>query len=118
VKYGPNTQAVERLLKQLEGITPAQIDDLEAIRDASWKATWDAGHAAARVVGQTADRHAAWEAAWDAAWDVGRDTAWGALRGARRGAGWDAVLALVVRDKISEEHFEALYGPWKRVMDK
>jgi hypothetical protein len=82
VKYGPNTPAVELLLKQLKGITPAQIDDLGTTGD----------------VARGASHTAAWDAVLDAA--------------------WDAVFALVVRDEISEERFEALYGPWKKVMDK
>jgi hypothetical protein len=106
VKYGPNTPAVERLLKQLKGITPAQIVDLETIGDVAryeaWSAAWDAG------------RNAAWSAAWSAAWDA----IWDMNRSMARDAAWDAVLALVVRDKISEEHFKVLYGPWKKVMDK
>ena len=44
--------------------------------------------------------HAAWNAAWDAAWY------------ATRNAAWDADLAVLVKDKISDEHFEILTKPW------
>ena len=36
------------------------------------------------------------------------DAAWNAAR--------DAALALVARDLISTEHFDALYGPWASVI--
>jgi hypothetical protein len=59
---------------------------------------------AARVAARVAARYAAWAAAGDAA----RYTAWAA-------AG-DAAWALVVRDLISLEHFDTLYGPWATVV--
>ena len=52
--------------------------------------------------------HAAWNAAWDAAWYATRNAAWYATRN----AAWDADLAVLVKDKISDEHFEILTKPW------
>jgi hypothetical protein len=107
MKYGPNTPAVERLLKQLDGITPEQAEDLERtpwyfsqrmVLDAAWNAARSSG------------RYAAWRAALHEGHVPTGMAAWNEIR--------DAILALVVRDLISGEHFEALYGPWKRVMDK
>jgi hypothetical protein len=46
---------------------------------------------------------AARNAAWNAAWDAARDAA------------WDAAAALVVRDLITPEQFDLLYGPWASV---
>ena len=92
-RYGPNTARVEALIETIETITPKQIDKLDA--------AWDAA------------RDAALGAAWDAAWDAAR----GAALGAAWGAAWDAACALVVRDLISEEDFDLLYGPWKIVME-
>ena len=40
------------------------------------------------------------------------------LDAARRDAAWDAVLALLVRDLISPQDFDVLYGPWASVVDK
>ena len=97
-KYGPNTAGVEALIETIETITPKQIDKLGAAWDAALGAAWDA----------------AWDAAWGAAWDAAR----GAGLGAARGAAWGAACALVVRDLISEEDFDLLYGPWKIVMEE
>jgi hypothetical protein len=33
-------------------------------------------------------------------------------------AAGDAAFALLVRDLITAEHFDVLYGPWASVMDK
>lgn len=49
---------------------------------------------------------------------LGLRAAWGAARGAARGAAWDAALAFLVRDLISQDHFDRLYGPWAQVIDK
>ena len=40
-----------------------------------------------------------------------------AARGAALGAARGAACALVVRDLISEEDFDLLYGPWANVME-
>ena len=52
-----------------------------------------------------AARKAARDAARDAAWDAAGDVA------------GDVAEALVVRDLISVEHFDTLYGPWASVME-
>ena len=36
---------------------------------------------------------------------------------AAAGAAWLAAVALVVRDLISDEQFQILYGPWASVME-
>lgn len=40
------------------------------------------------------------------------NTAWYAARNTARYAAWDADLAVLVKDKISNEHFEILTRPW------
>ena len=59
--------------------------------------------------------YAAWDAARDAAWDAAGNAAWNAAWNAARDAAWDAAFALVVRDLISPEQFDLLYGPWASV---
>ena len=88
MEYGPQTAQIETLLEQIKSLTPEQIEALSAARDAAGNAAWDAA------------RDAALSAALSAAWN----------------AAWGAVLALVVQDLISEEHFNILYGPWASVM--
>jgi len=51
-----------------------------------------------------------------------RDAAWRDALGVAGAAGWNAamtaILAPVVRDRITAEQFDSLYGPWASVMDK
>ena len=54
------------------------------------------------------------KAAWDAAIDAERSAAWVAVRDAAIGATLDdAALALLARDIISTEHYDALTMPWR-----
>ena len=94
---GPNGEVVEAHIEKCKTVTPEQVDRLNAAVDAAWGAAWDA----------------AWDAAWGAAWGAAWDAAWGA---ARTAAG-DSALALLVRDLITPEQFDVLYGPWASVME-
>ena len=60
----------------------------------------------------TSDQAERLHAAWGAAWGAARDTAWSAAWYAAR----DAAAALVVRDLISCEHYDALTLPWREVV--
>jgi len=94
--FGPNGEAVAVLIERVKTITPDQADRLSTARDAARGAAWNAA------------RNAAWNAAWDAAWNAAWDAAWDAAK--------DAALALLVRDLISPEQFDILYGPWASIM--
>ena len=113
---GPQGREVAALIETARGLTPDQLDALEAAGDAAGVAVWDAARttalAAARDAARTAARTTAWEAAWDTAWD----TAWEAARGAARTAAWAAVLATIVRDLITPEQYDLLTEPWRTVM--
>jgi len=135
--FGPNGEAVAALLERAWHLTADEADRLRTAWDAAWGATRDAAWGATRDATMDATRDATRDAAWDAAWaatrgatrgatrdatrdatrgatrDATRDAAWGATRGAAR----DAALALIVRDLISEEHFNTLYGPWVSVIE-
>jgi len=104
---GPNGREVAALIERARSLTWDEARRLHAAwdtpRDAAWAATWDAAEDAARA--------AAWAAAEDAAGDAARAAARVAGRAASR-----AALALVVRDLISGEHFNALYGRWQQVI--
>ena len=88
-KYGPNSAQVEALLEKIKTITLEQAEALAAARDA----------------------------ARGAALGAARGAALGAAQGAARGAALDAALVLVVKDLISEDDFNTLYGPWASVME-
>ena len=85
---GPNGQEVTALIERAKTLTPSEAGELRAAGDA------------------------AWDAARDAAWDAARDAAGTAAGAAAR----DAAGVLVVRDLISTEHFDLLYGPWRKVI--
>ena len=97
-KYGPQTAEIEAIIERLKTMTVDEVEALAAARDAARKAA----------------RTAAWKAARTAAWYAARDVAWDAARE----AAWDAILALLVKDLITPEQFDLLYGPWASVMEK
>ena len=91
---GPNGAEVAAFLALLPTLTSTQ-----------WTAAWDA----------------AWNAARDAAWNAARDAARDAALDATRSAAWnaagyaalDAVIALLVRDLITKDHFDVLTAPMR-----
>jgi hypothetical protein len=140
---GPNGEQVASLIDQASRITYDQAVRLGAAwdatrgaargatrgaargaaRDATWDAAWGATRGAAWDAAWGAARGAAWDAAWDAAWGATRGAGWGAAWDATwdaaRGAAWGAgcaAVALTVRDLVSDDVFDTLYGPWASVM--
>ena len=95
--FGPNGAAVAALIVRAGRLTGDEANRLSA----AWFAATDA----------------AWFAATDAARDAAWFAAWFAARDAATDAATDATLALVVQDLIAPEQFNALYGPWARVID-
>jgi hypothetical protein len=138
---GPNGDAVVALIERCKALTADEAVRLQVARNAAWgtawNATWSALWEAARGAAWNAARGAAWNAAWDAtwhafwyaaknsAWRAARDDAWGNARNAAwhtarddaRDAARDAALALITRDLIGEENFNALHGPWGSAME-
>ena len=115
--YGPNTVAVQAVLDHIPTLTLDKLDRLakaryaaqspaqSAVRDAAWCAAREAAREARSAVWPA--RQAAWYAVWEA------------LHAARPGAlsaAWlaiaDIVMAVLVRDLISPEHFAVLVKPW------
>ena len=100
-RFGPNTAQVEAFLGVLRGLSGEQVEtaraDWDAARDADWYAARDAARDAARGPALVAARAAARDTVWDAVW----------------GPAWDAAVALVVRDLISQEHFDTLTAPMR-----
>ena len=111
---GPNGAEVAAFLDLLPTLTRAQW---EAVR----RAARDAARSAARVATWFAARNAAWSAAgsatWVAAGDAARSAArvatWRPARRATLDATLDAAGALVVRDLITTEQFDALTAPMR-----
>ena len=89
--FGPNWETVVRLIRRVTAMPQARVAAKDASRIAAREAAKDASLDAFRV--------AAWVAAWDAAWDA----AWVATG--------DAACAVVVRDLITEDHYQTLTAP-------
>ena len=98
---GPQGEHVAALIRSIPDITRTPTERVAL----AWDAAWDAV------------RDAAWYAAWYAARDAVRDAARDAARDAVRDATWyaarDATLALLVRDLITTEQYDALTRPWR-----
>jgi len=130
---GPNGEEVAALIDRARMLTKEETKRLyaaryavtdvardvarDAARYAAWLAAWDAAGYAARY----AAAYAAENAAWVAVWDVARDAAgyaarYAAARYAAENAARSAARALVVKDLISSEQFELLYGSWGKVI--
>lgn len=129
---GPNGREVATLIQRVtqlaeneaEALATAWCTARDAARDADRGAAWTVARGEAWI----AARKAARDADRGAAGEMARETAWGAVQAASRGAAWEiawdapwevargvagyASWALVVRDLISEEHFNTLHGPW------
>ena len=122
--FGPQWREIVAQVRVISGATPQQLSDLAAAGsaawDAAWAAAWDAAWAAAWSTARDAVWAAAWstarDAAWDAAWSTARDAVWAAAWSTARGAAG----ALATRDLIgtagyTQEHYDLLTGPWRKV---
>lgn len=82
---GPQGEHVAALIHSIPDITRTPTERVALAQDATWYAARDAAWAATR------------DAAWHAAWYAARD----------------AALALLVRDLITTEDYDALTRPWR-----
>ena len=126
---GPQGEHVAALIRSIPDITRTTTARFAlardavryAVRDAVRDAAWDAARDAARCAVWDAVRDAVWDAARDAVWDAARDAARCAVRDAMWDAAWNAAWnatvnaawALLVRDLITTEHYDALTRPWR-----
>ncbi|MCC7408304.1 MAG: hypothetical protein IT442_09540 [Phycisphaeraceae bacterium] len=113
---GPNGEAVAVLIERARRLTANEVlrlfDAWHAAGYDAWHAVWHAARDAAR----DAAGYAAGYAARDAVWHAARDAAGYAAGYAVGDAARDAAWALFVRDLISPEQFDILYGPWASVI--
>ena len=86
---GPQGVQVAALIERASSLTGDEVRKLASYQDAAW--------GAARYASRDAARYASWYTARNDTCD----------------AAWDAAAALVVRDLISVEHYDALTGPWR-----
>lgn len=106
---GPQGEHVAALLSSIPGITGTTAARVALARSAVLDAAWDVSREAALDAAWDASREAALGAARDAAWDASRK----ASRNATLDAAREAVWALLVRDLITTEQYDALTRPWR-----
>ena len=99
---GPNGVEVAAFLELLPTLTNTQWD-------AALDAALDVSGGAARFATWAAAGDAARSATWDAAWAAARFATWAAAGD----AAWVAALALLARDLITTEQFDALTAPMR-----
>lgn len=110
MKYGPQTPEIEALIEKVKNLTPEQADRLKEAWNTACGTEWGAW-LRATATSQASFYGAALIAIYDAV--RGNDVAKGVpLYSARA-----ALLALLVKDRISEKNFNILYEPWGSVMD-
>lgn len=120
-QFGPNTKEVDALLEQVKNLTPTRALRLNT---ALWNRAFESAFNAAMQAGREVERNAASSAAFSAAWeaqlaqDATWDEAWVEAMSDARGAAENAALAITVRDLITDEQFNALYGLWASVMEE
>lgn len=108
-KYGPNTAKVEAFLALLPKLTDEQREAAhEAGWDASWSFEWHVAADAALGAAEAAERIAEWDAA-----EVDVRPAASRWRVAGAWAASWAAVALVMRDIITQEQFDALTAPMR-----
>ena len=107
VALGPNGEKVAAIIERVRVLTP---DEQRALLRAQYGGP---ARNAARYAARNAARYAARYAASDAARNAARNDAWNDAWY----AAWDATLATITRDLITQEQFDTLYDPWRRVID-
>lgn len=98
MRYGPNTQEVKAVIQKINKLTPEQIKALDAAYVCA--GLDEANHAAVEALDA---------AGLDEAWEMAKDCTPWSLR--------HYVLAVMVKDLITPEQFEVLYGTWRLVME-
>ena len=106
--YGPNWRYIVALARQAASLTREQAERIGAAWKAAQDAAQDAAYNAAYNAAGGNARGVAWRAAWSAALN--------AAGYAAGDAAGKAAYALVVRDLICPEHYQAIAGPWESVM--
>ncbi len=114
---GPQGREIVTFLERCSRLTVDEAESLEAawvptqVPGSDCRAAWRAANDALWTAARGSGRRHAWSACEDALWDATLAIARGAA------ACKVAIGALCFRDLISEEHFNALYGPWASVID-
>ena len=109
---GPQGVHVAALLERARHITPDEASALDAALDDTWHGAWHGAWDAA----SDGTWYAALGAARGAAWDAAFTATWAATRAATRDAALDAAGALVVRDLITVDCYDALTRSWRTVV--
>ena len=125
MRYAPNAAEIEALIERVKTLTPEQIEFWHEQWPTDMRKILNAAHDKVRDAGWDITREEMWYKAWpdalkaleDAAptevRNVIKDKMWGVMWSAI----YHAILALVLKDIISQQIFDVLYGPWRSVME-
>jgi len=106
-RFGPNTVAVQAIIDRAKTLTPVEMERMYAAAGAvRFAALDDAGD-----VASYAARDRDWPTVWDAA-----ARAVGAEHVGVAAVVGETALAELVRDLISEDHYNLLMTPWRAVV--
>ena len=114
--FGPQGEAVVALIDRAARLSPDEVERLAAASYTAWD--WDTARDTARDAAIHAARDAAIHAARAAGVTAAGAAAAAAAVYAAAAVARDAAVALVVRDLITPDHFNILYGPWASVIDE
>jgi hypothetical protein len=114
--FGPNGERVAALVARCRVLTPAELIRLQVALPSSSLETTDEARVAAFVVARNAGREKAWRATFRVVGDAVEGAVPRALAPELSGAIFYvpalAAVALVVRDLITSEQYDALVKPW------
>ncbi len=132
VVFGPQWHEITTLVRAICGLTQQQMADLaaahtvasrsEQIRaDLAFSIAWGAALRARQAHVSAATASAVWEAAWDATEELVLTPNEGYMAAPARGAIRNSALALCTRhligtDKYTQEHYDLITGPWRKVV--
>lgn len=120
---GPNGEVVVVFIDRLKRLTGDELSRIHVSLTLAQTAAMNEARHAVWTRARAEARYAASEAAWNAAWTTIHDAD-------QNGVPWDdtsvafidvcgeAAQALVVRDLITTEQFDALYTPWVNAMEE
>lgn len=117
---------IEKILDQIQVATENQTEMIKA----AWWHSFDGGQrgvrSEAKITAWYASQRTSHSPVWDAvhmsAWDAAHTRSsvmpdWWPPKGAAWNVARDALLAIVVKDLITEDQYQLLHGLWSSVMD-
>lgn len=114
--FGPNSPEVRYLLSVMATLTPDEAKELDTARGTDSLSVNSRHDAFQKILKISGVEESPWPDYWSAAWSAVCD-ARTPETDAATSALYDTVSALVFRDLLDEDQFEALYAPFSTIFD-